>query len=129
MRERVQAVATDRSTTIPELWHLRDAGRDTYTPAQDAPCELLPAEDRLNDVHAGYDADDADPGRGARWPGRGCPRGPSGAHRNDWCGEVCSGAMVRRCSPPGGELSAAQPDAVPEPGDPEVPDVGAALGS
>ena len=53
MRRRVQAVADDRSTTIPELWQLRDAGRDTYTPAEDALGELLPAAHRLNDVHAG----------------------------------------------------------------------------
>lgn len=52
MRQRLQAVADEASTTVSELWQLRDAGRDTYTPAEDALVELLPAEHRLNDVHA-----------------------------------------------------------------------------
>lgn len=53
MRQRLQAVADEASTTVVELWQLRDAGRDTYTPAEDALVELLPAAHRLNDVHAG----------------------------------------------------------------------------
>ena len=52
MRQRMQAVADDRDTAVAELWQLRDAGRDTYTPAEDALGELLPAAHRLNDVHA-----------------------------------------------------------------------------
>lgn len=53
MRQRVQAVAGDRGTTVAEQWQLRDAGRDTYTSAEDALSQLLPAAHRLNDVLAG----------------------------------------------------------------------------
>lgn len=36
-----------------DVCELRDAGRDTYTPATDALAQLLPAEHRFVDVHAG----------------------------------------------------------------------------
>ncbi len=51
MRERLQAVNADTGMTIAELWELRDAGRDTYGPAEDALVELLPADHRFGDLH------------------------------------------------------------------------------
>ncbi|MBN1092809.1 hypothetical protein JKP75_09715 [Blastococcus sp. TML/M2B] len=41
------------STDADEVWELRDAGRDPYTPASDALAQLLPADQRFTDVHAG----------------------------------------------------------------------------
>jgi hypothetical protein len=53
MRARLQAVEADRQTTPEEIWDLRDAGRDTYTPAADALARLVPAELTFTDVHTG----------------------------------------------------------------------------
>jgi hypothetical protein len=53
MRQRLQHVEADPGTYPEEIWELRDAGRDTYTPAADALGRLLNPEDRFTDVHAG----------------------------------------------------------------------------
>jgi hypothetical protein len=58
VRELVMAVEADPATSPDEVWALRDAGRDCYTPALDAVSRLLPAERRLADLHAGMVASD-----------------------------------------------------------------------
>lgn len=58
VRQLVMAVEADTDTTPEEVWALRDAGRDCYTPALDAASRLLPPAHRLTDLHAGMVAGD-----------------------------------------------------------------------
>jgi hypothetical protein len=58
VRHLLAAVEVDPETTPDEVWALRDAGRDLYTPALDAVTRLLPPQDRLVDLHAGMVAAD-----------------------------------------------------------------------
>lgn len=58
VRALLMAVEADPTTTPDEVWVLRDAGRDLYTPALDAASRLLPPSHRLADLHAGMVAPD-----------------------------------------------------------------------
>lgn len=53
MRTRLQQVEADPATDAEEIWELRDAGRDTFTPAEDALSQLVSPDQRFVDVHAG----------------------------------------------------------------------------
>jgi len=58
VRRLLMAVEADAATTPDEVWGLRDADRDLYTPALDAVSRLLPAQHRLPDLRAGMVAAD-----------------------------------------------------------------------
>lgn len=52
MRRLLAAVQADPQTMQDEVWALRDAGRDSYTPAMDAVSRLLPPSYRPADLAA-----------------------------------------------------------------------------
>jgi hypothetical protein len=58
VRALLMAVEADPATSADEVWALRDAGRDLYTPALDAATHLLPSSHALADLHAGMIAAD-----------------------------------------------------------------------